>query len=641
MSTRDFKPVDPIDVERELPELGARLRDALRELDTDSDDFTEGVRTRIDELAAQRRAQRHEVATLSMGWRRAASLLPPVLLPKGLAKLGVTSGGALLGKSGSLAGKGGVLGVAAVPAITLAMLVIGAWTALRSLLREPASREQHDDREWARQEVVAWWRQNLIVALLVIAGLLVLAFVAPADALTLLLVVSLLALCGVFARLAASGAASRREVGQRAGGFLMMMLLWGYGILSPTTLGRADLAGTTWIVPLLGLGGAVCLTLARAETRRRLWLGVVGTAAYVALLSALTTWSSVGIGKRPQGPDDLRAWTQRPLTDENFGTVWSQLAQIVKHWNAAGLEPLALTGIAPVARARLANREPGGEPPDAAYFALPMLELGFVDDAQAATWRDLEREREVLQKRGGSWSWRDTLSLRLAAHFDVYDELDKDDAAEAVVQSLPEPDAHQALDELLTAARTLEALDRPQRVDELRERALTTLAATWTYSADVDMGCFSMSPAALARIGRERSDPPILTSVFNSETSDGVRAMARWGVPDNVDLLALERWLNGETQQYRRAEINLWNLTAIAALAELRSLPEWRVAQAAAESEALVPPLLVELWRWRVFAAALLLASFAVFTTWRAPIRERDPEEHDWWADVRFGSKRD
>ena len=61
--------------------------------------------------------------------------------------------------------------------------------------------------------------------------------VAPGEATTLLLGVSTLVLCALFARLGASGLASRREIGLRAGGFLLAFWTWGFTLLSPDMLG--------------------------------------------------------------------------------------------------------------------------------------------------------------------------------------------------------------------------------------------------------------------------------------------------------------------------------------------------------------------------------------------------------------------
>ena len=113
-----------------------------------------------------------------------------------------------------------------------------------------------------------------------------------------------------------------------------------------------------------------------------------------------------------------------------------------------------------------------------------------------------------------------------------------------------------------------------------------------------------------------------LSFVWLDSTAAAVEAIARWGLPAGgtpegpFDLHALERYLEVQSLVFRFAEPDGRTACAVGALARLRSLPEYREADAVRSEGA---HLLGFLMDHRLLLAALVLTGFGVFATWRAP----------------------
>ena len=115
--------------------LGAEIADALSPYAPDPEEFADGVQERVE----QRQVAVDAPRSLPLFVRRAASFLPPLLLPLGLAKTGAAAT--------NVASKGAALkflpGVLALPAAIALMVWFGAHTV----------RERHADYAALEQEI--------------------------------------------------------------------------------------------------------------------------------------------------------------------------------------------------------------------------------------------------------------------------------------------------------------------------------------------------------------------------------------------------------------------------------------------------------------------------------------------------------
>lgn len=206
-------------------DLGGAIAAALAPLAPEPEEFAAGVRERVARGEAAGDAKASGPLRFSSWLRSAAAFLPPFLLPRELAEAGLVAGGLALKKSAWKL----VPGVVAFPAIALVTVVA---TFFFSAQRSGARGEQTTHANEAQREVMDWWRRHWIATFASLAGLLYLGWRAPIEAVTLFVALSMLALVGVYGSLARAGLATREEVGKRAGQFQMMLLAWGFQLVS-------------------------------------------------------------------------------------------------------------------------------------------------------------------------------------------------------------------------------------------------------------------------------------------------------------------------------------------------------------------------------------------------------------------------
>lgn len=612
---------DPIDCEREDPVLTAALLRALsgygadtdHRVDaddhaytddrTDPDDdgaaFAAGVRAR---LAGPRPPAAPDGPQLSAGLRRVAALLPPLMLPKGLAQLGAGAG--LVGKGAGVAGKGAGLGwTLALPAVTVVALLLSVVQVVSALVAPPSRGPQREDRIQAGRELADWWRARRSSSVVVLVGLGALFWLVPGEVLTLVLLISCLVLCALFARLGAAGLATRREIGDRAGFLLLNFVCWTHMAWTPQMLAPGGLEGSGWVALILGIGGLACLALAHARalwSSRWRWAILVGGGLILALLTQI----GQRVGKQQRRPDDLRTWLAAPGPERIH---WSLVEDCVGPWRAAGLGPLDLS----VLQERV---DQGHFKP---YEHHHLLQLGLLPDAVRRAGRDPVREQHVFERDGPSFSVGFLGMHLLGALPDGDpDEETRERIAARLVTSLPAPDGLSALEELCLSATLLETLGRPVPDEVFRPVARQALQLNWTTLADGGLGCFAPSPGLLEEARSRGDGEPAGSSAWRSEARPALEAMARWGVPEGIDLLAFERWLARESWAYRSAGLRLPDIQPAILREWLRSLPAWEALQ----DGRLEDSLLGQAWAWRLVVAAALLTLFAVGATWRAPV---------------------
>ncbi|MDF1839259.1 MAG: hypothetical protein P1V35_15430 [Planctomycetota bacterium] len=194
--------------------LGQAIGEAMGPERTDGDEFAAGIQERID-------AEAGRMSNLSGFARAAAAFVPPILLPKAMLQGGSVLGGATLKGSGWKAAPG----FAAFPALVLVMLTFSlALLVQRMVVRGP----QRFERSEAQKEVITWWKRFFVPVGLVLIGLIWWGTHAPIDAVIMFVLLSMVSLVGILGSLARAGLATRREVGVRAGSFLINLMAYGY-----------------------------------------------------------------------------------------------------------------------------------------------------------------------------------------------------------------------------------------------------------------------------------------------------------------------------------------------------------------------------------------------------------------------------
>ncbi|MCR9248263.1 MAG: hypothetical protein NXI31_24810 [bacterium] len=586
--TQPYELIDETADEREDRELTAALFEEFAADRPDPEEFAAGVRAKVEQPTAQ-------VKPMPGYLRAAAAMLPPFLLPKPLTA----------GIGGAVAGKGIaklVPGVAAFPVAILVVLLLTLFASLRVMFRPVVGAPDGavDTKEVDRQ-LREWWREHLFGVVAVCIGLFLLFIYAQAEAVALLLVGSTATLFLIWSRLSAFGFLTRAEVGRRAAGVLSIVAANSIGIVFHL---RDEQAGVAWIPSLLFVAMFVCLGLAGKSARR---LVVAGLFVGVALPAVLVTDAFGSFGKVPVVVADVRAGLARPSTAVEWGLP--TVARCVRNLRGAAV---AVPSLEPLREHVQEHRRVNLAGQRFDHDSLAILELGFAMPWDYAYWRNEYREKQVLagEPVDGSRGQRTALSLLAAGRLDAPQRL-------AIAREIVDRDGPvhgvDRFAELSDEIRFVEALGHAELVPGFAARGRRLLIDRWLLADEGQRGVFSSfrqddEEAPGRRIERA-------SFVWLDSTSLAVDLMARFGVPEVVDLVALGRYLDHERYRWARRGPSRYNADAVCALARLEAMPEYRAALAAEPAPGLVAVLL----EWRVFGAALLLAGFAIAATLRAP----------------------
>ncbi|MCA8973438.1 MAG: hypothetical protein KDC98_01890 [Planctomycetes bacterium] len=579
--------IDPIADEREDRALTEALLDEFAGELPEATEFAAGVRTRIEQPRSMPRA-------LPGYLRAAAAMLPPVLVPK---PLGAGLGGALAGK-----GIAKLLpGLAAFPVAVIAVLVVTLFMILRSLLQPAPAATAGVRRREVERELRGWWRQHAIAAGAVVLGLVVMMGFARVEAVALVMVTSSLALLAILGRLGRLGFATREEVARRAVGVLLFVGAQSFQL--PNLV--AGQAGLAWISPMLLLATIVCVLLVREFSK----------AGGLLLLLALVlgTWSAFGKVEVTVG--QVRERIASTVRGDDQVTRLRDVARMIRHLRAAG-EPLPdLTALGAAVHAyrdeRLATMQYD-------HDALAVIELGLSRDSDWERWRNESSERRERRIMTGEVSGvADYRAIHSLAHRGLLTpELGHVIASGMLAESarlLAELGVdHDDFDDLVEQVTLCEAIGETDAVATMRDRAFVLLERRWLTSGDGRAGAFTSHRLSEDEAPGRRAER--LWFGWIDSTSDAIELLARFGVPDRVDLLALARYLRGQQLRYRADDLDSYGGLAACALRRLESLPVYR-AQVEAASHRLLLECVLD---WRVFAAAALLGLFAVGVTWRA-----------------------
>ncbi|MDF1798763.1 MAG: hypothetical protein P1V81_06275 [Planctomycetota bacterium] len=671
-------------IEAEDDALGADLLEALGQLSPDPEDFAAGVAERIAAKDASSEDPLREPldgpdqGVVELGGpsrlRWAAGVLPPLILPKGLTKLGLGAGTATASKLGLKF----VPGIAMLPFVTLLMLVLTGFVALRGLFgrgRQHRADSQVSDQREAQLEIADWWRSNMVPAGLVLVLIAYLWFQAPHDGVVVLLLASTLAFVGVVGRLASVGLASRRELGRRLGGGLVFCMAMAFQLRGTASLEADSAFGIGLTFPILGAGAAVVFALVHAGRRGGFLRSLALTGSlWLLAMAALAGFNSL-LGEFEADTDDLRAWIESGEDPDLASPVsWTHLALALEHLEASGERLPDLGRFAAAAQATV-DRQAGDFNE---LYALPLLRIDHhqevVRDSDRQRWAELARTQpawvlsakhpadladhdlvtlfalegpEALGPRAAAWyaktleedlelpagERRDRAVQRLrdrglGAWLDVEPEpaalqdLAVDELERRVLAAVAAPDEYLALGSYLRAAEVLEWIGRGERAAELAPLVHRALELTWTPTNDGRQGAFPGTWEHQDRDEHGQLDQSRLTFVWIGSTSQALHAIARWGLaPDSViELTQLERYLAIESRAHGALGMSSYVGLAVAARAHLQSLPVYQ-QQIVAHVPSWFDPLIEQ----RMPLAALLLVAFAIVATLRAPEEAVEP----------------
>lgn len=294
------------DQNREQDPLGQLLADSMGAFAPDRDAFRAGVERRI--AAAVERPK-----LLSAPLQQAAGFLPPMLMPKALAKASATAGSAAAKKYFWST----IPAAAALPLIALVMLVLTVVMGLR--LGSSSDSDQRSSKRQAFGEALQWWRRNGILALVLCAAVIWLGGHSMLDAITFALMLSTLALMGILDRLAKAGLATRQEVGRRALSFLF--ILWPFLFQLPNLDVWVKVSSAYMLGPLVAGAGLLCGALSKERSgrplRKQLLWAAAGWAGVIAIVALFTQFISPQSSDRDQAVAWLEA-SEVPL-ERNFG----------------------------------------------------------------------------------------------------------------------------------------------------------------------------------------------------------------------------------------------------------------------------------------------------------------------------------
>ena len=611
--------------EGEQDELGHKLFEAFEDLRPEAGEFRKGVQDRIDaaslEGSSGSAGKMHSLRNVPSFARRAAAFFPPVLLPKSIAKFGV--GAPVATKMGAKL----IPGVVLFPAISILMICFTLIIGLRMVFTRPSGPQRQDERE-ARADTSAWWRRFWIPVLLMVGALIWLMFEVPGDAFTLLITISTVAFLGVYASLSRAGLATRREVGTRAGAAMFWLVGLSIQLATPQrSIGISIWGG--WLVPLvLVIGGSLCLYLGKAGGGRK-GIGVLPVAGALGdlilgprrylLMGGLAWCAIVGfqfipLSQQEATPEAVRAW----LSTYEDGSRVEDLDQTVTNFLAAAEAPFDLRALGRAGRERLDREFESGI--FNSLYASAFARLGFLEDEDYRHFVDQRVIDKLLSPTRMSRNG-EHLMPEILAHlrFDSFTPEERNLIADKAIATLDPTNQYANAEHLQWIVHLLDALELSGRLDELAPALDEVLQATWCRTVNGEEAAFSSYRDNIERDENGGSSETRLTFIWGHATSISVWLMSRFGFPEWMsasDLGALDAYLSDKSHYYPGSGISPFEAETASARTLLHTTKAWAEAQAEVERGRSLPHTL---FRLRAVIAAVLLAAFSVFLTWRAP----------------------
>ena len=509
--------------------------------------FREGVAERI--RSREQEAARSEDGP-SAQWGRAAGLAP-----------GLFGGGAAAALKGLGVKTAGLKGLslwfllpAALTAAAFGVFAFGA-SSLRDGGPIPAEDEDLEavQRRFQRYARVAW------------IGIFALMFLGAArfgfDLIVLWFVLAMASLLHGVRALAGQGELDRAGVTKMALSVLafpaMQMVLHAVQLGLPMPSSDLGMGPAVALATVAGMAATLALPVPARVA------GVFFGLIWIVLLNGAEVTFSSAQGVR-SGAENIA------LDVEELGG-WEDVACAHLALVAVGAEPFETDAIRAAVLGAIHDPEVDVHPVvwSAAY------DMGLLDPADLAALAAREGlERRDLTSLNPTYYYRYEIAAHLAS--ESYSEAELEEATQEVLSKWPEAGDHSALDDVAYVLRGLEALGREDLIDELAGPTLALLE--WYWVAPRSFG----SP--FHRAGGFSSDPEKYPS-FDDDTLRGLQLMARFGVPEGVDL----RWVQDYLRRQARA-FPLYpelmpdlNLKARAGLLQLREgigLPERGILRA-------------------------------------------------------------
>ncbi|QDV05634.1 hypothetical protein Poly30_11330 [Planctomycetes bacterium Poly30] len=429
------------------------------------------------------------------------------------------------------------------PLLVLAAALGGFVFGKRSLQKSmdidrQSERSSGEDRSGFLLTALSLGMHFLILVALAVGG------VRVTDAILVVLLVGMFSFVWVVRVSARAGRVTRAEVAQQALTLLDALLMGGaFWFLTPLGGASLEKLHATWtIVPL-----AAGIIAIHAITGQR---GRIGSMLVWIVLIALF-WNPLGITN--SSPDSLREQGERYELDVHDLARWKEAAAISTALADVDERPVHPSFRVPLEReVAHAVREPDGVHPVVWMSADAMGLIGPNEWAQLALHQSerLESLKDHIQ-RTIEGEEPQGISRTIYQQFDVLmllatEELDgsaREALARMVLANWPNSGEHGALQQAVACLRLLERLDRLDLIEGRRQAARQLVADHWIANA---------RPFRFARVGGFSPDPAKFRTSFDDSTLAGVLLMARFGVPDSVDLYLLRGYLRYSTRAFGR-----------------------------------------------------------------------------------------
>ena len=585
------------------------MRDALRPVRPDAGAFRRAIE---EKLAARKSADAKHRRPLGGVWRQAAGVLPLDLLT-------LPVGGAYAtGVTKPIVAKG-LVSVAVLPVVALAMLFVTFLGTLRAIIRVRPRPET--DRAAEKQALRAWWKTHtphVVGTIIVLGGV---ALTQPVEAIVAILLVSMIVVTHLVLRLSRADAASRESVGRLTSGFLATLLLVGLFFGGALPAERVETL-PDFYTPLIVLLGYVACTM--LESWKRGWSRTrKGLTVLVTCGAAALSISVLDARVRPVTDSQLASFVRdfdRPLSD----TVdWRRLG-VVGEWleeNGArrtAIERERLRGVvADGWRARVDSDRLFGS----SFPSVSILGAARLDLLPESIWdaiREQQEERPWIDGTG-PLSHPEAIELELRARLrDPMEPSLRDRLARRLRAGWAAANDARALESMAASSELLELLGRPVTDAEITERVHAALEASWH-------GRSTSSPFATAFVSYPaRLDDEAVADLLRLDSTHGaVQLMARFGVPSGIDLVRVEAFLRRAATptlvealsppSIRLVTIQNYRYRAGVALRDLLAIP---TRGADDERDTWIARLLDE----RVFVGASLLVVLCILATLRASV---------------------
>lgn len=581
-------------------DFGREIAAVLEPYKPDAEQFAREVQQQLEATETAR------VIPLPAFVRRVAAILPPIVVPLALTRAGVAATAVASKKLGWK-----VLPTAiALPAAVLAMLFVTFFVTVRRAVVANAHAEQ---AHLAQHAVSAWWRERWRSTLVVGALIAFVAFEAPIEAVMIVLGVSMLCLVGIVGALARNGFATRREIGGRCTYALGFIALMG-SQFSDVAAQVADVERDSIFAGMLVLASGALIVAALsmfrtdAPRRRRGVQPGIGGVWFALFTLVFVCGERYWLGQREVTTEVAVQALERATPRWDFDA--DEIEGAVIHLRAAGVALSDLDAVAESFRAYLDAEFAAGREVSP-YDAAAIERLGFFRESDYEAFRDDTFAKFTIHGDMGL-HFLQQAAFRIAIHdrLESLTEQQRSSLAQRAVEQLDDLHAHDVLKNVVTVIQILERVGHEDRVETVRDFARDALLATWAAAPGDWAGCFAPGYASIDRDEDGVPDEPSHTFVWLPANDMAMRLLARFGVPDGIDLEALDRYLTEQSRHYGRTPDGR-HVLAAAIRSHLHATPEWQALPSPSAWQKLVD--------MRLLFGAGLMVLFCVVVTSRAP----------------------